>query len=193
MVVAGGQDEGNKAVKTVEVMVIATHKWCSVVGPVTYASGTICGDHIYLLGGWKTVAPTKAVYTCSLTDLFQTCKLRSVREQLTQSLSGVGHARWDKIADLPVTRSTCVTLRGQLLAIGGEHDSLLAPPTSEVRVYRPSSNRWEVFSKMSIKRRSCLAVTLRNNQVMVVGGRTTTATTVLGTNASNSVEIATFI
>ena len=117
---------------------------------------------------------SKSVYTCTLTDLFLSCRSRSLGERLAQSLSLTSPARsnvWNKVADLPVMGSTCVTLHGRLLAIGG-CDSKYTP-TSDVHIYHPTSNTWEVISKMKISRWCCLVAVLPTNQLMVVGGYAT--------------------
>ena len=94
---------------------------------------------------------------------------------------------WNKVANLPVTQSTCVTLHGRLLAIGG-CDSKYTP-TSDVHIYHPTSNTWEVISKMKISRRWCFAAVLPTNQLMVVGGYTTSNVF----SETDSVEIATVV
>ena len=71
-------------------------------------------------------------------------------------------------ADLPVTRSTCESFRGQLLAIGGEDDS--GKPTTAVHMYDATTNSWEIISHMTTGRYRCFTVVLPNNQLMVVGG-----------------------
>ena len=176
LIVAGGLDQEGKELGTVEVMDIATQDWSTAADlpePLSAVSVTICRERIYLLGGWSDGGPTKSVYTCILFDLFLSCRSRSLGERLAQSLSLIGPPRstiWDKVADLPVTRSTCVTLHGQLLAIGGSDSK--ATPTSDVHIYHPISNTWEVISKMKTRRYGCFAAVLPNNEVIVVGGFT---------------------
>ena len=188
LIVAGGNNQDRKTLRTVEVMDIDTKEWSSAADlpePLSNASITICHNRIYILGGWSG-GPIKSVYTCTLTDLFLSCRSRSLGERLARSLSLTSPARsnvWNKVADLPVTQSTCVTLHGRLLAIGG-CDSKYTP-TSDVRIYHPTSNTWEVISKMIISRWCCFAAVLPTNELMVVGGCTTSAFSV-----TDSVEIA---
>ena len=81
-------------------------------------------------------------------------------------------AVWNRIADLPVTYSSCVSYHGNLLAIGGR-SSARRLVTTDVRVYQPLSNRWEVISHMTKPRRQCFAGVLQpNDQLIVVGGET---------------------
>ena len=129
------------------------------------ASGIICGDQLYILGGMDT----KSVYSCSLSDLFQSCRDQSA------SKSKASHLRtWRKLANLPIYDSTCTSLCGHLLAIGGTTTSAnySSKETNAVHAYKPTSNSWEVISEMSMARHRCFAITLpTTNELMVVGGR----------------------
>ena len=195
LIVAGGNNQDRKTLRTVEVMDIDTKEWSSAVDlpePLYGAASiTICHNRIYIIGGLNDDGrPFKSVYTCTLTDLFLSCRSRSLGERLAQSLSLTRPARstvWDKVADLPVTRSTCITLHGRLLAIGGCDSK--DTPTSDVRIYHPTSNTWEVISKMIISRWHCFAAVLPTNELMVVGGRTTRSLF----SETDSVEIATVV
>ena len=65
---------GYKGIKTVEVLEsISTRQWhtaAELPRSMNFSSMTICGDHIYLLGGCdKDDKGTKSVYSCSLTTL----------------------------------------------------------------------------------------------------------------------------
>ena len=193
LIVAGGLDQGLKKLRTVEVMDIDTKEWSSAADlpePLSYASITICHNRIYIIGGWNDSGPFKSVYTCTLTDLFLSCRSRSLGERLVQSLSLTSPARsnvWNKVADLPVIQSTCITLHGRLLAIGGCDSK--DTPTSDVRIYHPTSNTWEAISKMKISRRCCFAAVLPTNELMVVCGYTTNSYF----SVTDSVEIATVV
>ena len=193
LIVAGGNNQDLKTLRTVEVMNIDTKEWSSAADlpePLFGASITICHNRIYITGDWNDRGPIKSVYTCTLTDLFLSCRSRLLGERLAQSLSVTSPARsnvWDKVADLPVTLSTCVTLHGRLLAIGG-YDSK-DTPTTDVHIYNPTSNTWEVISKMKISRLYCFAAVLPTNELMVVGGCTTSSYS----SKTDSVEIATVV
>ena len=73
---------------------------------------------------------------------------------------------WSKLADLPEPYTTCVSLCGHLLAIGGGD----ARPSKSVYIYKSATNTWEKISEMLEPRLKCYAVTLPTNTVMVVGG-----------------------
>ena len=172
LIVAGGvgQGEGLELLTTIEVMSTGIYQWSTVASLpelLSHQSIAVCGDHVYMLGGvdetWK---PTKSVYTCSLNALIQSgrkSRLRSFSSTHKHSTS-----IWSKVADLPVVRSTCVSFRGRLLAIGGEESD--SEPSTVVYMYNPITDYWKINSYMSFPRRKCYAVAVSDKQVVVVGG-----------------------
>ena len=78
-------------------------------------------------------------------------------------------AVWHRVADLPVCKSSCATLCGQLLAVGGCDESL-EHPTTAIHQYDPATNSWEVISHMPTARYDTLVAVLPGNKLMVVGG-----------------------
>ena len=165
LVVAGGTAGGNLA--TVEVMDINTKQWttvCPLPQKLQLLSGVVSGDSLYLAGGIAGGSGSKSVFTCSLPDLWQPKTLGSrIRQTLTRSNV------WKKINSLPVIRSTLASFDGHLLAIGGENDS--GNPTTDVYRYDSHTDSWHVISQMQNERSQCLAVTLPENKLIVVGGR----------------------
>ena len=161
LVVAGGDAGGDLA--TVEVMDINTKQW-TTVGPLPQKLTSLsCGDSLYLAGGLTGYSQSKSVFTCSLPDLWQPETLGSrIRRTLTRSNV------WKKISSLPVTRFTLASFGGHLLAIGGSDDS--GNPTADVYRYDSHTDSWHVISQMKNKRSRCLAVTLPEDQLIVVGG-----------------------
>ena len=185
LIVAGGW--GPDREKTpVEVMDTQTLQWSTVASlphPLWAATATICGDRLYLGGGFGTGdRATKSVLMCEVKDLLQS----KPQSQATT----VGHSEscqvWQEVAPLPVTLSSLVTFQGHLLAVGGAAGA--GSSTSEVRQYDAATNSWSVISQMREERFRSLAVVLPNNtlSLMVCGG----ATPPHGI-ATASVEIAT--
>ena len=168
LVVAGGWD-GRKVLDTVEVMTIATKQWTTaqhLPHPFGMISGTICGDQLYLGGGYiEWGEPSKSVLTCSLTDLLPP---QSLGVRLRTLFLATKPRVWRKIKNLPVTGSTLTTLGGHLLAIGGVSDS--HGPTADVHCYDRQTDSWHVISKMKNKRSCPLSAVLPEDQLLVVGG-----------------------
>ena len=173
LIVAGGVGVLALMLTTVEVMNTETWQWCTAAtlpDPITNFSATICGDQIYMLGGQdKSWNSTSAVYTCSLSALLQSCS----------SPSNV----WSRVADCPAQWSTCASLLGQMLAIGGmNYENKIA--TTAVFVYEPATNSWTVISHMLSARSLTLTAVLSSNQLIVVAG------TDLDFNKTDTVEFA---
>ena len=114
LIVAGGSIGPDRAdtINTVEVMDTNTLVWSTVASlphPYNWTSATICGDHLYMLGGVDYKGRTKSVLTCSLTEL--------LRSSSSSSLSS--SSVWHSVAYAPAYHSTCAAVNGQLLAVGG--------------------------------------------------------------------------
>ena len=182
LIVAGGWD-GNNYLDIVEVMDIPTKQWSTashLPHPFGWISGTIRGDKLYLAGGCVEYDEfSNSVVTCSVHDLVSPPSLGS---RLRNSLSRANKGLWQRAGDLPVTRSTIITLGGHLLAIGGVDDS--DRDTATVHCYDNHTDSWRVMSEMKNQRSRCLAAALPGDRLLVVGGY------VEGLTECNTVEIA---
>ena len=126
-----------------------TKQWSTAADlpqPISHAPGAVCGDQIYVMG--------KAVYTCTVPALMMSIRNRGARV-------------WKEVAAPPVTDTTCVSVHGRLLAIGGT-DSHEAP-ISAIHMYNPTADSWEIISHMETPRYNSIAAVFPNNQLMVVG------------------------
>ena len=159
LIVAAGTSEGGVLLQSVEVMNTDTLQWSTAADlpqPLWCAPGAVCGDHVYISSLGRD---SKSMYTCPVSTLFLSCCSRP-----TANI-------WNKVAGPPVVRTTCVSIHGRLLTIGGWDSN--AQSTTAVHMYNPTTDSWEVISHMRIPRRECFAAVLPNNQLMVVGGRVT--------------------
>ena len=165
LIAAGGRGVA-EALSTVEVMNIATREWytaASLPEPVYDMSATVCGGRLYLLGGLdKNYTPTRAVFTCTLDSLLHSCHPPSQTPPHTNE-AGV----WQRIADVPMVWSTCTTLNGRVLAVGGRDSH--GTPTANVYMYNADSDSWPLVGHMSTARSKCLVVGLRDC-IIAVGG-----------------------
>ena len=120
------------------------------------------------------------MYTCSVLTLIQSCKsfLASIRNRDARV--------WKETAAPPAMETTCVSIHGQLLVIGGLDSDV--KPTTAIHMYNPTTDSWKVISQMGTPRCWCIAAVLPNNQLMVVGG--CTSKRYIDTE-TNSVEFAT--
>ena len=158
LIVAGG--DGLKVLRTVEIMNTDTRQWSTAADlpqPLYLASATVCGDRIYMTG-------PKSVIMCSLPAL-----LRSCCSKIFKALLFTQGPVWSTVADLPVERSTLVSINNHLLAIGGCFSDNRF--TTAVRMYNPVDNNWQTISHLNTARWRCFAV-LQDCRIMVVGGYT---------------------
>ena len=149
-------------------MNINTKQW-TTVSPLpqkqSELSATVCGDTLYLAGGIDIgYKSSKSVFTCSLTDLLTSSN--SLGSKIRQTFSQSQNV-WKQISSLPLAQSTLASFNGQLLAIGGWDDS--RNYTTNVYRYDSHTNSWNVISQMKNKRSKCLAVTLHEDHLIVVG------------------------
>ena len=160
LIVAGGRigPHIGEFVTTVEVMDTEALVWSTVASlphPYCGASGIICGDRIFMLGGWDDKGKTKSVLTCSLTKLIQS------------SSSSSSSIVWYRVTDAPAYHSTCAAVNGELLAVGGHDED--DKPTAAIHKYNSKTNLWDTIGNMpSVRYRSLIAV-LPTNKMMVVG------------------------
>ena len=189
LVVAGGVGE-HKKLSTVEVMDTETLQWSTasrLPHPLSWATATLCGDQVYMLGGWdQSNKKSKSVFTSSLAALLQPCQPQSLRDRLkTLSLASEPKV-WRQLADTPVILSTCASLHGRLLAVGGKDSDGRA--TTAIHMYNTTTNSWEVISHMTTPRSQCLVAVLPHNELMVMAGCTPSSWT-----RTDSVKIATIV
>ena len=78
--------------------------------------------------------------------------------------------------------STCVTLQGQLLTVGGQYVDKKKSDT--IYMYNPVTFSWDTVGHMASSRYRCLVTVLPGNKLIVVG-RTTD-----GCEETDTVEIA---
>ena len=151
---------------------------------IRYTSATISQDYIYLLGNNSTpnsISVLTSVLACSMVDLLKSCRSQSLGARL-KSLTL--QAVWHQVAQLPDCKSSCATLCGQLLAVGGCGD-IFGNFSNAIHQYSPATNSWKVISYMPTARSDTLVAVLPGNKLMVVGGCTDILT------ETDEVEIAT--
>ena len=185
LIVVGGLGP-NREMAPVEVMDTETSHW-STVASLPYrwhqATATICGDRLYLAGGFTKGDHTKSVLTCVVSELLQSTATQHPSSEATPTASGLQPSTdrvWQEFVELPFYCSALVTLQGRLLAVGGCDLRRNSQRTSTVHQYISTTNSWNVVSRMNNKRVECFAAVLPGNKLVVVGSG----------EHSDSVEIA---
>ena len=168
LIVAGGYD-GGKRVATVEVLDTNTQQWFTasfLLHPYELATLGICGDRLYMLGGYNQHGPTRSVLTCSVPELLQTCQTQSLAGKL-RTLTLKKKQVWRQVSDAPHYRSTCSVLCGRLVAVGGFDEA--GKETTAISAYNEKTDSWETMVDMPTTRHAAL-VAIVSGKMMVIGG-----------------------
>ena len=169
LIVAGGRD-GSNVLATVEVLDTDARQWSiasSLTHPLTDATTSICGERLYMLGGWdQTDYRTPSVLSCSIPELLQSCQPQPTLWQRMLRTAANQSTIWRQVADAPHYESSCATLCGQLVAVGGYE---AGENTSAISVYNETTDSWEAMGNMPTARYRAL-VAILNGKMMVVGG-----------------------
>ena len=174
LIVAGGSKDGSNIVATVEVLDTEARQWSiasSLTCPLTDATISICGERLYMLGGFdQTGYWTRSVLTCSIPELLQSCQTQPLAGKLRTAPANTSTI-WRQVADAPHYKSSCATFCEQLVAVGGMDEAgFFANDTSTITVYNETIDSWEAMGNMPTARRRPL-VAILNGKMIVVGGR----------------------
>ena len=169
LIVAGGCND-QVILRTVEVLNTNTQHW-SIAGsmqqPLHYATMTICGNNLYLLGGWKEMNErTHEVFTCSIHELLQSCT--PLAGTVAGNISANKSTVWHRVDNAPYYDSTCATLGGQLISVGGMDKD--GRETPNISIYDEKSNSWKTSSSSMLTARRLALVAILNDKIMIVGG-----------------------
>ena len=194
LIVAGGilivkhHDQGHTfrretAVDSVEVMDTETKTWSQVASLPEATSSLVaahCGDQLYFLGGKNDTGSINSVFTCFINSLVKSvaipCDLgKNSEESLIKSVDSEGKLKqrvgensvWQKVANIPVFRSTCVVINGELFAIGGRTSTYRS--SADIYCYNPFDDSWQVAGQMPTARSMCIAASVMT-KLVVIGG-----------------------
>ena len=179
LVVAGGSDGPNR-LASVEVMNMNTLQWCtasSLPHPFSDATASICGERLYMLSGFDHTGPTRSVLSCSMSELIHSCQ---VLPQTGKPLSPSKNTVWKRITDSPYGSSSCTTVCGQLVVVGG---SKAGKDTTAVITYDEKTGTWLAMEAMTTPRYKALVASLQDKAMIVAGGK-------IGNDRLATVEIA---
>ena len=178
LIAAGGRKEKEKdkegPTSTIEVLDLTPgpRQWffvASLPQPVFRASGCICGDSLYVLGGYILADDNRN---------FKSWKyaFRAPLPTLLKSHASDTKTVFQNIAGLRLYDSTCTTFCNKIFAVGGsKDDSGEAKSINHLYVYQPVDDYWKKIKWTLMENRSdCFVVSLThpNPQLVVVGGYT---------------------
>ena len=171
LIVTGGY-AGSNILATVEVLDTDTQQWSiasSLPHPFTGMTISICGERLYMLGGGNENGPTHSVLSCSVPELLRSCQPQPLAGNLKPRTAPANQSTiWTCIADVPHYMSSCATLCGKLVAVGGcdEADN----DTGAITGYNERTNSWEAMGNMPTARQWALVAIVLDEKLMVVGG-----------------------
>ena len=117
---------------------------------------TLCNGQLYLSEHSK-------IFSCSVEEL-----LKSSSSDDDDDDDSRVHV-WRKLTNIPVQYwASITTLRGQVLAIGGEIQ--FGAPTGAIQRYDERTNSWSVIGEMPTPRTWPLVAVLPSHELIVVGG-----------------------
>ena len=142
LIVAGGND-GRNRLATVEVLDTDTRQWSiasSLTHPFYLATISICGERLYMLGGRdQTDSMIHSVLSCSVPELLQSCQPQPLAGKLRTAPANQSTI-WRHVAGAPHYWSSCATLCGQLVAVGGWE---AGKETSAITGYNETTDSWK--------------------------------------------------
>lgn len=169
LIVAGGLKSDYSTLSSVEVLNFNSYSWSLVASlpyPLHSASATVCGDHIYLGGGYYMKSRSLySILTCSLPMLLATTP--GSTQKAASLPRDASNKDWFHISNLPICCSTFTSFHGGLVAVGGKSNAGLH--SNAVYKFNRVTNSWEEVAHMSTRRSSCLVGSLQN-KIVVVGG-----------------------
>ena len=151
LVVAGGKRETGLTLSTVEILTVKARQWSTASSlPLQMSSPEIifCNGYFYL-------SKNANAFSCSVDDLLKSSK----------SDSG---SLWNQLAGIPSSESSLVTLKGHVLAIGGEDSQ--NNPRGTIHCYDVATNSWTAIGGILTPRSYALVAVLPSNELVVVGG-----------------------
>ena len=176
LVVAGGKfgmslRSAEKSI-VVEVMSEDGKQWhtaASLPYPVCCMTATLCGDTLYLAGGFNKDGESKSVISCSFSALLQSCQRPNSLMARIKGTSGVTNEIWQNcpIPDVPVWHAKIETLRDEVIAVGS---TLSVIPSTEVWMYDATMGSWLKISQVPTARDWSLVAALPEDRLIVIGG-----------------------
>ena len=156
LIVTGGWHcHSSKILSSTEVFDSSTDQWFSCAGlpqPHLLLQSVVVDNSLYLLGGANQDGASPQVFTASLDTLSQ--------HQLS----------WRAMQDTAWCFSSVVSVRNQLLVIGGCRSIMDVLHTSNIYKLNKATGAWEVISQLLQARGAVSAVIVSDDTIVIIGG-----------------------
>ena len=174
LAVAGGWDGGR--LSSVEVMNTDSKQWYAAPPtptPWSRMRTAIVGDTCYFMGGYTggCIVATTVVYSVSLPALISQLRSLDSRER------GKQHQIWKEIPRLQTTRSTPLSIRGSLFAVGGVDRDDKA--VTAILLYQPDTGEWVKVGDLPTPRYWSTCAMITDTEMLVAGGNHTSSSCVI--------------
>lgn len=167
IIVAGGRDDKDQRISSVEVLDVASKKWYFAQPlpiPRSQMKSVVVNNVLHLFGGVDhNGSPVKSVHYVNLDELIER---PTVSNEDTPSI-------WGVLRNTPLDYSTPLKFGKSLLTVGGR-DGINAK--SRIYLYMPDSKKWVYAGELPTARYSGSAMALPNGEVILVGGQNSTST-----------------
>ena len=160
----------------VEILDTALGQWyCAAPLPQPHSSASpvVVGNTCYVLGGFaQNHIVSDQVYCVCLDDL--------ISQAISNSASARASSLWQVLPSTPLFLSTAFTLKGTLLAVGGEIPRYERDPhiggkfCKAIHFYQVRSKKWIEVGKLQSSRSGCACTLLPSGEIFVTGGTTLT-------------------
>ena len=169
IIVAGGYDEDDTVLDTIEVLDINTLQWRIVnthlPQPMYAPSATMCGESLVIVG--FDTADNLRYNETFLIDINEIIS----KQQLTTS-TGEDN-KWSRLADAPYFKTTIIPNSSPPVIIGGSDEQ--HKTTNDITLYDDVTKSWRRVSSIPTNC-SYTTVTIINNVIIVAGGCVNTKT-----------------
>ena len=127
LIVAGGRTGYGVALSAIEILNTNTLQWSSASSSpeaLGHPHMSLCGEHLYL-------SEHNTIFSCSEEELLKSCKPTS-----TNCNSSDGDSVWTELSNIPIRYGArLISLKGQVLAIGGRDQRLGGQPSGALHNY----------------------------------------------------------
>lgn len=166
IIVAGGRDEQDQHISSVEVLDVASRRWYMaqpLPNPRSQMKSVVIKNVLYLFGGVDhNGSPVKMVHCVNLDELIE----RPASDEDVPSI-------WEVLRNTPFDFTTPLKFGKSLLTTGGR-DGINSK--SLIYLYIPESKKWVCVGNLPTARYNGAAMALSNGEVILVGGQNSTST-----------------
>ena len=166
IIVAGGRDNQDRLISSVEVLDVTSNRWC-IADPLpvgrTEMKSVIVGDVCYNMGGVDHTYHTKVVHRVNLRELTEKAVSMATSQVTPKPIS-----LWQTEEDTPLFYSAPLVLKQSTLAVGGLDDRF--DVSTSIHLYQSGTRRWVKVGDLPTARYDCTCSVLPNGQVLIAGG-----------------------